>query len=435
MLKYSRYNHLVKIPDEEAFVLVNFRTGALIRLSPLQKAVFDQATELPTSAKAIKRLRQGGFLVDYDELRHMRTQMLTAGGAGRALGLTICPTLACNFRCPYCFEQARSGRMSQEVQDSIVAFAQANMEKFALNRLTVTWFGGEPLLCPDIIESLSARLMEVCQKLGARYEAGIFTNGWFLTEENLELLERRKVNTIQLTLDGASPETNDHLRREAGGGSSFTRIMENIKKMRPYAGTSAPNVVMRYNMNRENAPYFGELAAKIDAIARETGVNITAYPAKMDSSIENPQHIRESALSIDEYGHLASPRSVKNVRNPVNFRRLYCKAQYIHAYAIDELGDMYKCLELVGRKEFVMGNVRNFSWFKEPGEGIENMDRFFETIFPEEDKECMACKAFPLCLGGCPRKRIAGERGCMSLKSDLDGYTLARYRKNGGQIR
>ena len=108
---------------------------------------------------------------------------------------------------------------------------------------------------------------------------------------------------------------------------------------------------------------------------------------------------------------------------------------YIHAYAIDELGDMYKCLELVGRKEFVMGNVRNFSWFKEPGEGIENMDRFFETIFPEEDKECMACKAFHLCLGGCSRKRIAGERGCMSLKSDLDGYTLARYRKNGGQIR
>ena len=170
---------MVKIPDEEAFVLVNFRTGALIRLSPLQKAVFDQATELPASAKAIKKLRQGGFLVDYDELRHMRTQMLTAGGAGRALGLTICPTLACNFRCPYCFEQARSGLMSQEVQDSIVAFAQANMEKFALNRLTVTWFGGEPLLCPDIIESLSARLMEVCQKLGARYEAGIFTNGWF----------------------------------------------------------------------------------------------------------------------------------------------------------------------------------------------------------------------------------------------------------------
>ncbi|SDP12915.1 radical SAM/SPASM domain-containing protein [Selenomonas ruminantium] len=433
MLKYSRYNHLVRIPDEEAFALVNFRTGAVARLSPVQKIVFEQAEDLPVSAKAIQKLRQGGFLVDYDELRHMRTQIFSAGGTGRALGLTICPTLACNFRCPYCFEQARGGRMTPEVQDAIVAFAQENMEKFALHRLTVTWFGGEPLLCPDIIENLSVRLMGICQKLGASYAAGIFTNGWFLTEENLALLERAKVTTIQMTLDGATPETNDHLRREAGGGSSFARIMENIKKLRPYAEDKAPHVIIRYNMNRENAPYFGALAAKIEAAARETGVDITAYPAKMDSSIENPQHIRDAALSLDEYGRLASSNAVLNIKTPAHFRGLYCMAQYPHAYAIDELGDLYKCLELVGRQEFVMGNVRSFRPFKEPAEGIENMDRFFETIFPEQDAECMACKAFPLCLGGCPRKRVAGERSCLSLKSDLDGYALARYRETRSQ--
>ena len=32
MLQYSKYNHLVKIPDEDAYVLYNFRTGAFLRL-------------------------------------------------------------------------------------------------------------------------------------------------------------------------------------------------------------------------------------------------------------------------------------------------------------------------------------------------------------------------------------------------------------------
>ena len=42
MLKYSRYNHMVKIPDEDAYALLNFRTGAFARLSPLQKDLFER---------------------------------------------------------------------------------------------------------------------------------------------------------------------------------------------------------------------------------------------------------------------------------------------------------------------------------------------------------------------------------------------------------
>ena len=127
VLKYSRYNHVVKIPEEEAHALYNLRTGALLRLDPVRKAVFDNALDMPGDSRAIQSLQQAGFLVAYDELRHMRTQAFSACGTGRFLGLTICTTLACNFNCPYCFEQARSGHMSSEVQDSVVAFARENL--------------------------------------------------------------------------------------------------------------------------------------------------------------------------------------------------------------------------------------------------------------------------------------------------------------------
>ena len=63
LLRYSRYNHQVKIPQEDAYVLYNFRTGALLRLDPVKKAVFDNAADLPEDSRAIKSLQQGGFLV------------------------------------------------------------------------------------------------------------------------------------------------------------------------------------------------------------------------------------------------------------------------------------------------------------------------------------------------------------------------------------
>ena len=132
--------------------------------------------------------------------------------------------------------------MSSEVQDSVVAFARENLDKFGLDGLDVVWFGGEPLLFPGIIESLSERLISVCDEFDADYHARIITNGWLLTEENARLLERAKVDFIQTTLDGPTPETNDHLRRSKEGGSSFQRIMENLRQMRPFE-TEPPNRV------------------------------------------------------------------------------------------------------------------------------------------------------------------------------------------------
>lgn len=437
MLKYSRYNHVVKIPEEEAHALYNLRTGALLRLDPVRKAVFDNALDMPGDSRAIQSLQQAGFLVAYDELRHMRTQAFSACGTGRFLGLTICTTLACNFNCPYCFEQARSGHMSSEVQDSVVAFARENLDKFGLDGLDVVWFGGEPLLFPGIIESLSERLISVCDEFDADYHARIITNGWLLTEENARLLERAKVDFIQTTLDGPTPETNDHLRRSKEGGSSFQRIMENLRQMRPFeteppkgypSGRKLPCVQVRCNVNRENAPLYDKLAARIHALSEEKGFEVTVYPSKMDSSEENQQHIRSCTLESDEFADLLGVNALV-AKMPEKYNRLYCMAQYPHAYAIDELGNLYKCSELVGRDEYVIGNVRNYSPLREAGTGISVVDAFFETLFPENDRECMACKVFPLCLGGCPRKRVQKERECWSMKENLDEYVLAQYRR------
>ena len=77
--------------------------------------------------------------------------------------LTICPTMGCNFDCPYCFEGHRPGVMSAEVQDDVVALAGRMLEASEARALLVTWFGGEPLLAPGVIESLSGRLSDLAR--------------------------------------------------------------------------------------------------------------------------------------------------------------------------------------------------------------------------------------------------------------------------------
>lgn len=438
MIKYSKYNHLVKIPDENAYVLYNFRTGAFLKLDEFQKAVFDNAPDMPEHSKAVKTFLKGGFVVSYDELRHMRTEAFVAGGQSKVLGLSICPTLACNFSCPYCFEQARGGRMSRKIQDAVVDFARENLEKFELDCLSVQWFGGEPLLCPDIIENLSARLMEVCQSLDVDYYAKIFTNGWFLTKENAAILERAKVYSMQITLDGPTPETNDNLRRSRDGNSSFRRIMENLKNLRPFAAklpeglplppeTVLPRIQIRCNVNKTNAHLYDELAKLVDDVAKDTGVTIFAYPAKMDSSEENRQDIRSSALAPEEYGRSIDAEAFAE-RMHSKYAKIYCMAQYQNSYVVDELGNLYKCNEAVGRDEYIIGNVQDFRLWQEPGEDIQVLDAFFETLFPEKDKECMECKMFPVCLGGCPKKRVDGQRECVPMKDNPDDFVLAKYR-------
>lgn len=425
MLRYSKYNHLVKLPDEDAYALLNFRTAAFARLTPLQKSLFDAALEMDEHSGVVQSFLRGGFVVSYDEMRHMRTRAFLAAGSGRVLGLTICPTLACNFACPYCFEEQRIGRMSEETREAVVLFARRYLEHFPSTDISVTWFGGEPLLCPDIIEDLSQKLMALAEEKGCGYHARLITNGWFITPENVSLLERVNVIEMQITLDGPTPESNDSLRREKRGGSSFLRIMENLERLH----TDRIKVLIRCNVNKDNAALFPALKEKITALAEEAGFPVRVYPARMDDNEASSGQTRNLTLNMDEFHHQVGawdeipydPTSDSFV-NPI-----FCMAQNINGFAIDEQGALYKCWEAVGRDAISFGNVRDFDVLRESSGDMNAWDAYFETLFPENDSECMECKVFPICKGGCPHKRLTGRRTCLSARYDPDGFVLKRY--------
>ena len=106
--------------------------------------------------------------------------------------------------------------MAPEIQDDIVRLAERMLDASKAKKLAITWFGGEPLMATDVIEALSARLIRVAEERGCTYEAWIFTNGYLLSEDVVDLLLRCRINNVHIPLDGTET-TNDATRRLIGG--------------------------------------------------------------------------------------------------------------------------------------------------------------------------------------------------------------------------
>ena len=83
-----------------------------------------------------------GFIVvaDCDE-RQKREALFTQINANKMLRLIILPTEQCNYRCKYCYESFKKGKMKLEVQNAIIKFVQKNLHYYSGIRLS--WFGGE----------------------------------------------------------------------------------------------------------------------------------------------------------------------------------------------------------------------------------------------------------------------------------------------------
>ena len=50
--------------------------------------------------------------------------------------------------------------MSYEVQNSIISFIKDFINK-GVKVIDISWYGGEPLMCLDVIESLARRIIDI----------------------------------------------------------------------------------------------------------------------------------------------------------------------------------------------------------------------------------------------------------------------------------
>jgi uncharacterized protein len=118
------------------------------------------------------------------------------------INLNIAPTMDCNFACFYCFEEGNKfpSQMNANVEDAIVLFLEKNKKK----SISITWFGGEPLIGFNNIMSISKKLKDKNIIFGA----SIITNGSLFNDKIISQLEQLNLKRIQISLDGIGETHN-----------------------------------------------------------------------------------------------------------------------------------------------------------------------------------------------------------------------------------
>jgi len=417
-MKPSRYNYYFEV-DGRAILAYNSLTTALTELSADEFAALQAFCTVPRddlfSARRLSSfcddLVKAGFLIpdEQDEIELIREIHSALKERQCTLGLTIMPTLDCNFRCRYCFSYTRHERMGAEIQEALLRFVEDKLRE--AERLSVTWYGGEPTLCLDLIEALSARLRALCQQHSVEFRpASIVTNGYLLTAQVAERLRAAGVKEAQITLDG-DRATHDQRRPLRGGGGTFDLILDNMA-----AVGSMLDIKVRINVDRGNAD---TAVGALDALAGRGLQGTPVYFGHVKPYSEACAGVASACLSDREFSELdlaltrqALVRGFGSFRYPHLELGGVCGADQRLSYVVAPDGLLFKCWAQASQgSEQSVGSVSN-DQLDESMQQVQqkNLERFLAWD-PLADTTCRECRVLPICMGGCPYLHLNGIAG------------------------
>ncbi|MCC5084790.1 radical SAM protein [Xanthomonas campestris] len=165
----------------------------------------------------------------------------------RIQSLIVLPTEKCNFRCAYCYEDFSIGRMQAPVIRGLNNFIGNRAPH--IDRLSISWFGGEPLLAQSVIREVGRHAHSVSGLHGVEFRGGMTTNGYFLTAKLLEELLEISHSEYQITLDG-DREWHDKTRITAKKEGTFEKIWKNLVSYKELPFNF--DISLRLHLHQEN---------------------------------------------------------------------------------------------------------------------------------------------------------------------------------------
>jgi len=409
-VKRSRYNRIFEASDG-TWLAFNSWSTALAELDPEDvpfiQAILADPDGVPCDSAHKREIREalieGHFLLEDgdDELAALQVEMMRDRFRTDRLYLTIAPTLDCNFRCDYCYEEHFRVTMSRSVQEALLRWVEERSRRIEL--LHVTWFGGEPTLpgAMQVLENLSTRFQALAGEREFVYQAQLVTNGYLLDRRRMEKLAALAVKEVQITLDGP-PAEHDRRRFLAGGQGTFERIVRNMKETVDLAQFQT-----RINVDRRNA---GAALEVVELLARE-GIAAKARPylAQVTAAGTVCGNIQESCFSSEDFAHTeveiyreAARRKLPLSRYPFRLTGAFCTADRAEAYVIAPSGAIFKCWhEVTLGPDLAIGHLVD---------GSQPFHRTNEAAWlawtPMDKSECRSCSVLPLCHGGCPYEAL-----------------------------
>lgn len=416
-LAYNGINNAFMKINEELYKLLKESINQPNLLNHLDKSTFDTLVKknVICNNKTINFLKtQKRFLHTLDTFHH------------NFLSLTIAPTTACNFSCPYCYEHGIAPKsMNNDVLKKTIDFIRER-SSLTNNNISITWYGGEPLLAIDSILLIYENLKD--SKINI-LDSSMITNGYYLNDSNIENLKRLDIKTIQITLDGANPSSHNR-RRNNNNIGSWEVILKNIDNL--LTKNYNIDILIRCNLDKKNVNEYYTLQKYLNK-RWNNHKNIHIYSAPL-KDYETCSGSECSYMTDQEAELFKINELIKDDKLPYfkyNYRG--CTATQLNGFVIGPEGELYKCWNDMGRKEKVVDTVFSDGNLKQ--EVLFNY-LMNNTIF--DDPECEQCKLFFVCNGGCQWQRIKdknlGKKStCHIAKNNFENYLEQYYKLKSEQ--
>lgn len=431
--KFSKYNHKINLNND--LYLYNALSGGFCKTNEDTKKILKDIDLSGDTKKIeclppdiIKELKKGGFLLgkDINEFNYLKTiHNISRFNGDNSLGLTLLPTMGCNFRCTYCFEKDKeypNEKMTEEVMDAIVNLIDGRLREGG--NLVISWFGGEPLLEFDIVKKLQLRINEIVEKKKLNLFGGIVTNGYLLTKERSDELLNMGISTVQITIDGPK-EIHDSKRILKNGLGTFDKIIENILNINENL-----QLGIRVNIEKDN---INSIPAFLDFL-NECGIgsmkNVSPYFAVVRDYDASTNQISNKCYNIKEFSKeeielnkMAYEKGM-NINNRIKPNLSVCGALSPSTFVIEPDGTIQKCWNSVGDKNEMAGHLIKNDF--DLNLTTKNQSKWYAWS-EFESEECKDCNILPLCMGGCPYYTIEDDNSekkvgykCITQKYNLE---------------
>lgn len=392
-VKISKYN--LEIPFNDKMIVFNSVTNSYAFFEQNDYRNFKNNIEnylsIEDDKEKINALWEGHFLISDPEMEllKIKNDFFTKAYNSSVFNATIIPTNACNLACPYCFAERTEDTMSKETVKRVIVYFEKLFENIGdkLKHFNVKWFGGEPLLCIKQIETISLKLIELCENAGIEYHACIYTNLTLLNEKILQKLLNSRISSVYTTIDSVGND-NDLRRPAKNGKLYFETLIRHIKRIKEVMEVNILTNIDKKNQNKINhlIDYLTEQKI-VDGNNSKIGFNLindNEYIINKDILIpynepDTERMINSFLVRLGKYASVSLPTNAMN-----------CFAMANNTVVIDPVGNLKKCS--LGKP---YGSIYREYY------NVNKEKYFFSINNPFEKKECVECPVFPVCYGGC----------------------------------
>lgn len=408
-------------------------TNAMVELDPLALAVLE-AVEHPSNglgedqiAKALKgRFPPEEVSEAIGELERMAIllPMEKAGLWADSAFPTAPPTVpittvvlnvaqTCNMVCSYCFAIAGTyGKPAKKMGRETACRAVDFLLKHSGEQLevTLTFFGGEPLLNFDIIRAAVEYAKVEARGVGKVVDFSLTTNGTLLTEDKIRFLSDNRIG-VTVSMDGP-PEVHDKNRRLMGGQGSYRAVLP--KALALIHGHRTRPVAARATLTRDIPDLKRCLFHLLDLGFHEVG--FSPVTSSDPDQYLNGADLKNLLGQFRDLAFLFRDRALEgkflgfsNISNLVaelyagEIKRYACGAG-LGLMGISSTGGLFLCHRLVEHEEALLGHL-------DTGMDYERRGFLLTELHLGRKADCQGCWVRHLCAGGCYHEALERQGG------------------------